>query len=463
MSDFENDIKNLFEDAVFEPSERVWNGVEAALKAKKKKKGIFFMWQTYGVAAGLSLLLTIGLLWQNGVFNANDPNTKTLTENTEKENDSINEEGKEPKVDSDKPKEELNVEQESGKDEIIAEPSTVQKLVADNADAIENSESISILVADNFDAQSSTEELQTVEIKNPVEVAQDVLSDQTLFDALIKPYRPSLAAEKSAWLARINFVPMSEGSDEKGAEELIENTFEPQRRLIGGLGSSVLTGGAFSEDNALLADVQTEDDSGVQLSKAASSGPEEAVGAINAGFGFGLDLSKKLTLNLGLRYSEFKFRSTSNAYIVDGGASLPVYAPLGIDTGNAIFAGDYNVSNTLSTLLMQSLLEYRVVSFGKFDVAIKAGVGLDYFLSYRIKGDLNFLSPRRVNPGDTDLYNQLNFSGITGLGINYRINNQVGIAADLNYRRFLSSQQSNNTVLGFGLSLNYFLNRRKKN
>ena len=68
MSSFEEDIQNMFEGAEFQPSDKVWAGVEAGL-APKKKKGIFFMWQTYGIAAGIAAVLSFGLLLNNGFFN----------------------------------------------------------------------------------------------------------------------------------------------------------------------------------------------------------------------------------------------------------------------------------------------------------------------------------------------------------------------------------------------------------
>ena len=73
MGNFENELKDMFDGVEFQPSERVWAGVESAL-AQKKKKGIFFMWQTYGVAAAIGLFITAGVLFNNGFFsNQEDP------------------------------------------------------------------------------------------------------------------------------------------------------------------------------------------------------------------------------------------------------------------------------------------------------------------------------------------------------------------------------------------------------
>ncbi|MBO6761039.1 MAG: hypothetical protein JJ909_08725, partial [Roseivirga sp.] len=117
--------------------------------------------------------------------------------------------------------------------------------------------------------------------------------------------------------------------------------------------------------------------------------------------------------------------------------------------------------NTLQGLSVQPTLSYKVAQFGKFDVSVLGGVGFDYFFAYRVKGELNFLSVKKANLNDSDFIKKFNVSGITGLGLNYRLNEQFGLAADLNYRYFLPTGGGDNrrqsSVVGFGLGVNYFL------
>ena len=87
MSSFENDMKDAFEGVEFKPSEKLWAGIESAI-VPKKKKGIFFMWQTYGMAASLLLAIGFAFLWSDGFFEANNTgSTESLTEVTKEEDD----------------------------------------------------------------------------------------------------------------------------------------------------------------------------------------------------------------------------------------------------------------------------------------------------------------------------------------------------------------------------------------
>ena len=80
MGDFEKDLRDAFEGVEFTPSEQVWAGVEKGLRPKKK--GIFYMWQTYGVAATLVLVLSLGYLFRDELFSGSSegPATRELTE-----------------------------------------------------------------------------------------------------------------------------------------------------------------------------------------------------------------------------------------------------------------------------------------------------------------------------------------------------------------------------------------------
>ena len=72
-----------------------------------------------------------------------------------------------------------------------------------------------------------------------------------------------------------------------------------------------------------------------------------------------------------------------------------------------------------------------------------------------------------MNASESDFLNRTNMSGVSGLGLNYRLNNQFGLSGDISYRRFLTGSGTDvnakpSSVLGFGLSLNYFLTRKEE-
>jgi|GEM_PF-1078600 len=478
MSNFENDIQNVFEGAEFQPSDRVWAGVEAALTAKKKK-GIFFMWQTYGVAAGLALIFTFGFLYNDGFFNngSNMP-VKELSkveqeeeknENTEDPNNKANQELQESSLDS----KTARASKDDEKDE------TPAKVNAESIDALKDPQSINDALQARVNEQQGKKETGGESLNNDNRVSNDltmidsnvpvdVFSNTVIAKAELKPYRYSLASEILLFNAKMSLESMKKAEIlASNITEQKSNVFTGQQSINGSLGNSVLNLSSTGFSNSALSADLRDPNNFNTLSASVESGEDQALGAISAGFGFTMDLSKRLSLNLGARYSEFRFRNTSNAYSVEDGRSLPIYAPIGFDASNVFFIGDYNLENTVQSLFLQSTFSYKVLSFGKFDVAVKAGVGVDYFLAYKIKGDLNFLDTRKVNASESDFLNRTNISGVSGLGLNYRLSSQFGISGDISYRRFITRQTGDvnstaSSVLGFGLSINYFLNRKEE-
>lgn len=469
MSNFEKDIRDVFEEAEFTPSERVWHGVEAALQDKKKKRGVFFMWQTYGVAAGLILALTFGFLYNEGYLSNTQPADGQLSE--------LKEEGKEG--------ESTSGSELSDKDE-------------DRSSAGETKEAISPKEGDGINGQSSERNITTPKTKpeptdrmiaaiddRTTETGNDelirtssdpLLTGETMVTlqastpgtidlAISKAYRNSLAAEMLIWNSRINLVPMTTPS-----LELQTSTNEPkafrQMSLNGSLGNNILN---LSSDqpNVGFTNLATlrDPNSFNALSESTENGEDQALGAISAGGGVSFELSDRLTLGLGLRYSEFRFRNTSNSYSIENGEALPIYLPVGFDNREVFFVGSYELTNTIQSLFLQSTIGYKLVSFGKFDLTAQVGLGLDYFISYKVQGDLNFLETRKVDLSNSDLLNKTNLSGISGIGVNYRINPKLGLSLDMNYRKFFNKSgdlgPQPSSVLGFGLSLNYFLGRKE--
>lgn len=473
MSSFENDIQNVFEGVEFQPSERVWAGVEAAL-VPKKKKGIFFMWQTYGIAAGIAALLSFGFLLNNGFFNngSNLP-AKELSKAAEIEKDSLSTEPNKTSGNA--------IKEQSGAD---ADADAVASSENEKEDKEGNSNSGIAPANDLLVKHQASNSLKSENLKSTGEDNQysSALEDQSnngfeiiALDESVseiqlagqKPYRASLAAEKLIFNSKMDMNPMIGLAGLYASTQVPDLTsFNRERSINGSLGNSVLNLSSTGSSANSIADIR--DPSSMNfLAANVDSGEDQALGAISAGFGLTLDLNRRWSMNLGARYSEFRFKNSSNAYSIEDGKSLPIYGPIGFNPDNVFFVGDYDLENTVQSLFLQSTFSYEVLSFGKFDIAIRAGVGIDYFLAYKVKGELNFLDTRKVNASESDFLNRTNLSGVSGIGLNYRLNNQFGLSGDISYRKFLtgSGNDVNSTpssVLGFGLSLNYFLTRKEE-
>lgn len=505
MSSFEDDMKDAFEGAEFAPSDKVWTGIESVI-APKKKKGILFMWQTYGVAAGIILATTFGFLLNDGFFNA------TSTLNTEQ----LSEDSKQEKVDGDKKD---NVTPVDSLDKTNTKPDLGPQTLAATEKEEEGKKNINDLVDDKelkpsnalpLQAQNRTEANDTVidpiksetgdvnlntsvavtkstePVKNAESLksnvkstaedlkASELLLDSKLNSALTSTTQASNIDTAATRSNTIDTTPLkstitADLSTKSETALRIQNAVSPPRvkSVSGSLANNILNtssglGTANSITEANLRDPNTFN----SLDATVDNAEGEALGAISAGFGASFGVSKRLSLNMSLRYSEFKFRNTSNAYSVEDGVSLPIYIPVGYNPENVFFVGVYDVENTIQSVFLQTGIGYKIATLGKFDFSLQAGIGLDYFLAYKVKGDLNFLETRKVNPRESDFLSHTNLSGVSGFSINYKMNPKFGLSADFTYRKFISSgdlaSSQPSSVIGFGLSLNYILSKKEE-
>ncbi len=466
MSSFEKDIQNVFEGVEFQPSERVWAGVESALIAKKKK-GFFYMWQTYGIAAGLAAIVSFGFLYNDGFFTAK-PSLGTEELSKKEEDKNIEDpEGKSKENQSlASNKEDAPSDTQANADAESTSPK-IQPLEASKAALSEQPRLMAL--AENNSPQNGTGSLQ-----NKSALTEGVLSDgssRIRFESLhtsLKPYRKSLAAEQLLFNAKMSLEPMHGSKQGNLIVELAteSSSYYKENSLNGSFGNSSMSLSTNGNSNNIMAAEVRDPNSLNSLNTSVESGEDQVTGAISAGLGVTLDLSRRLSLNLGTRYSEFRFRNTSNAYSVEDGRSLPIYLPIGFNASDVFFVGVYDIENTIQSIFLQSALSYKLLTFGKFDIGVMAGVGMDYFLSYKVRGELNFLETRKVNPSESNFLNRTNLSGVSGFVVNYRINPQFGLSGDFNYRKFLNVSGNDvnsnpSSVVGFGLSVNYFLTRKE--
>ncbi|MFY0592294.1 hypothetical protein [Roseivirga sp.] len=486
MSSFENDMKDVFDDVEFQPSEKVWAGIASAI-TPKKKKGIFFMWQTYGVAAGLILATTFGFLLSDGFFSDKSESAqKEFTADNEKlkkENNELN------TLKNDSTNRENNLDKDfTAANSLKAGGDSTYKVSSSDADNKRNLSGVkdplqnSTLVASVVDkSQEANNEkvkskIDLIRNKNLItkeaEASRIVVSAEEKggdvknpeLDVLVASPEPILLQASTEKTLNTDSIINSNAAALEVQSVLAVNR---ERSLSGSFGNNVLniSSGLGSSDIAGTAELR-DANTATFLNATVDNTEGEALGAISAGIGASFDVSKRLIMNLGLRYSEFKFRNSSNAYSVEDGASLPIYIPFGFNSENVFFIGDYNIENTIQSLFIQSTLGYKIATLGKFDFSFQLGVGIDYFLAYKVKGDLNFLETRKANPSESELLNRTNFSGVSGFSVNYRLNPKLGLSADFNYRQFFLNgglaASSPSSAFGFGLSINYFLNKKEE-
>ena len=480
MGDFEKDLRDAFEGVEFTPSEQVWAGVEQGLRPKKK--GIFFMWQTYGIAATLVFLLTMGYLFRDELLGsgANDPAKQELTQNDDSPSEG------EGQAKTAQTQEENEASPDEPASDTATDPQTLKEatpglkdLQASNEKAnetsgdenrpdVQSSMAAATMTFESVQASVQTEDQTTEQSAlNEIESVAEALLINTEFMgplSLAEP-RESIVATRHRWELANMIEPIEIESAEDELPE--ETSSQRQKSLNGSIGSSSfnpnssLDNAAVANEEAAFSDPRFAD----QLS--ATSSDERQLGSISVGFGVGLPLGERWVLRTGLRYSQYRFASTGTAYSEEDGQQLPIYTRVAFDNSNVTYAGQYELTNTLHSLSVPAQFGWRFLKLGKFSSWLNMGVAADYIVSHTVKGDLNFLETRKVDLSESDFINRLNLNALTGMEFTYELNPKLALSGEVYFRQYIpfgggeGAYGATPSVLGFGLGVNYYLRRKE--
>jgi hypothetical protein len=463
MSNFEDDLKNIFDGAEFAPSDQLWTGIEGALKAKKKK-GILLYWQTYGVAAALALIVTFAFLFNNEPKDEVKPSAAPLTQLKDKPEEQKAQAKPDSVIDMvDKSLDSNDLDKNQAS--IVKKEEVLDHTKSDRPNLVDQK-----LMASTNDDKGIKPELDNegitsseLIILNPDLVPEQIKTNQ--FASIILPQLPaSISIIKARWEAKHLVEPMM---IEIPSALFAEDNFERLMSLNGGIGSSSFNPNASGTSSQFSVAEFRNDALGLGSSSVqadVSNGDNQQLGSFAVGAGVGFELNPRWSLIMSARYSEYRFANESNAYSTEGQRSLPIYIPAGFN-GDITLVPTYQLTNSLTSITLPVQTAYKVLDLGRFDLDVKAGLSFDYFLSYKIKGDLPFLSTRKLDFSNSSLFKRFNLGSTGGVGLNYKLNEQWGLSADLFARKYIGAlkeegnYQSRPFVYGFSFNLRYFLRK----
>uniref|UniRef100_UPI0040480AED outer membrane beta-barrel protein n=1 Tax=Roseivirga sp. TaxID=1964215 RepID=UPI0040480AED len=463
MSNFEDDLKNMFDGAEFAPSDQLWTGIEGGLKAKKKNV-ILLYWQTYGVAAALVLIITFTVLFNQEPKNGVEPSAAPLTELKDKPEEKkaqIKADSVINTVDKSLTSNDLDKKQSS----IVKREEVLDHTKSDTPNLVDQK-----LMASTNDDKGIKPEFDNESITSSelIILKPNLMSEQieaTQFASIILPQLPlSITIIKARWEAKHLVEPMM---IETPAVLLTENNFERLLSLNGGIGSSSFNPNASGTSSQFsVAEFSNYAlDPGISSVRAdITNGDNRQLGSFAVGAGVGLELNPRWSLVMFARYAEYRFANESNAISVEGQRRFPIYIPAGFD-GHVGLVPIYQLTNSLTSITIPVEAAYKVLDLGSFDLDVKGGVSLDYFISYKIEGDLPFLSTRKLDFSNSSLFKRFNIGPTGGLGLNYELNPQWGLSADLFGRKYIGglkeegNYQSRPFIYGFSFNLRYFLRK----
>lgn len=477
MGDFEKDLQNAFEGAEFTPSPQVWDGVKAGL-APKKKVGIFYMWQTYGIAAAIMFLFTMGFLFRDQFFTTGGSAVGTEELSEDGKTDSTTATGEkglsEGKTDLVAKKEPTNPDEKNGNN-ALALPLTDSKLQADNRDAPKQNllsndkadESLSIPASNLNRNNLIDEQLLDVKMLTELQAAHKAFDDGGIDVYVLESqdFQESIAEMRLRWELKNMVGPLK--MDSALLKGLNVTALVARRTsLNGNFGSGSFSPNGNSSNESLSQNLVASNPQAASFD--VTNGEERQLGSLSIGAGIGVELGRKWLLKTGLRYSQYRYASTSNAYSLENGNSLPLNLNATFDASAIRYAGEYELTNTIHSISVPVQIGYKLLDLNRFDIMLNAGLGVDFFVGYTVKGDLNFLETRKVDLGESDFLNRFNVNVLTGLELSYELNDKFGLSAEVFFRQYVPSlnqtdgvAQANPSFLGFGLGVNYFLRKKK--
>ncbi len=478
MGDFEKDLRNAFEGAEFTPSPKVWDGVKAGL-APKKKAGVFYMWQTYGVAAAILFLFTMGFLFRDQLFTSGTEGPGTeLAESSQ--NDP--EKGGNKSTASDQ----ITQTDPASVDSLKENTQSTQSLI--NNRQLQASDRVTVSISDITDNTANSEENTQpparvmaarqgdqqfeTQLLDQLQQANAVPVDEQLSIYLSSPQdlQESIAELKLRWELENMVGPLE--IDTTNIIDSPETLVASRTSLSGSFGGgnfnpdSNFAGGGV--DNALSQEnIASDPNAGDFSVRSGSEESENQLGSISVGVGIGFEIGRKWILRTGLRYSQYRYATTANAY-VDDGQVVPVFNNRLASLASVRYAGDYELTNTIHSISIPVQMGYKLLDRNRFGVVLNAGLGADYFTRYTVKGELNFLETTKVDLDESAFRNRLNINVLTGLELNYKLTEKFALSGEVFFRQYIPSlgqtdgiDESTPSFFGFGLGINYYLRRKE--
>jgi hypothetical protein len=489
---FEDSLKEAFNNAELSPSDAVWDGIELDLmkaESKKMKNRIVF----YKMLAAASVIFGLALAGSSYYFFAETQGANELAMNnaTNRENNkanSSNETSKsqaqltiDPSVDGTAVQnDEGNRTTLEGVDERMTERNISEKKnnttsrIATDEKSIAGSKDVNIdgndidehqleNTSDSFKNSTSTNS------KLPTTITGELINGRTTdqavnvnkYDDGTEAYESLVMSLRRPQLAYLPPVKMNLPEQPKADEVALMlarlsdlERAEQQKEKKDKNGKETLwtsvgfAAGAFTGGNASVATKPTMNTLVASTTNDIADKEANAAGiTYSVGVNLGAKVTKRWVVQGGLNYM-----TQSSDYTVDnaiGTPDLKTFSPASINGFDEIKGGDekvdakvvatapYNVNNNVQYLSVPVQAGYLIVN-RKFGIQLNAGVATDMFLKNQKTADGDNL--QKIDQGrDDSPYKPVNFSGLMGAEFSYRLGQRYRLALNPGMRYPFSS------------------------
>ncbi len=529
QNNFEEEWQRAFENASISPSDALWDKIERELDRKERRPFLFFLRPsavTMGLAAALVMALG-GLLFFNKntkknqyeiAQNAVKPkqNSEQIsTQNVPKIDDFNIEIIVQPQDFSNKELPTLagnsretleknfleNKKSNKAKNQNLNEipeniPQSILAKTEKNSsrNIVQNIENQTILIDKNISENNNilvqNTESQVIISKNEsnlVNNSRNIFAETSLLESKKYTYfgsRYTLNRNKLVFDTEPTETKIIASNDSKfwlGIQSGV-SPFDPKMSL-GGLNvvalqdansfakaSNVQSPSSPNSPNIVASDMQ---------GNVAVSQPQNAIKSgvgINMGVAYGYKISKKWSLESGIRYlrgnstlqsNTYSFQQNGIAntflanYLVQNSSRSAAYTTN--NSTNTVVADASKFGNLYKYLMIPMQLGYEIGLSKKLGLNLLAGISTDFFLQNTIVNDNSILQEKNTIDGSSKIYKPLNISGLGGIRVSYLLNKHWQANIGTSYQKALFSGINSSTALQMRLQMfgiNYGVNYR---
>ncbi len=497
---FEDSFQDVFKDAEVNPSENVWTNIELDLEkaegGKMKRRLLFF--QTLAAASVVFAMSVAGVGYlmlkdSNPSENIAQTNTNVLPgQNLSDEKETITkqkgidgqdsgeaegtvddqmegEEASSPGAEKDLSEissssqqlslsEAENLNKKSGTQQPRSGTQKDSKIFVPSIEnANERNNNRKDLATNNSERKASSGTVDNVDNISIIKVLPGDNTQSTLarknntsaktgrpLPAFYEPKQPELQLPVSTADPGMLLLAKLDAEEKKYANE-----DKKQRDKSEKLWTSVgFAAGAFNANNPSISPVPSNSYYSLNVANTASKQSKASGSAYSVGVSIGTQLSKRWVLQGGVNYLTQSSDYTANNVVVMGSnfdapkaESLNAFNSQLADASTKTRVAQtypYNVNNSVRFVSVPLQAGYLVVN-KKFGLQVNAGVSTDLFLQNTITPDGGGLSKTTQGRGDDSPYRSLNFSGLMGTELSYKLGYRYRVSVNPGLRYPFSS------------------------
>jgi len=402
---FEESFRDAFKGAEVAPSDSVWTNVELDLEksngGQMKRRLLFFQ-----LLAAASMVFAMGV---GSVYYLNRPDAdqhiaqQTTGDSLDKKNtETVESQGSEPNTTPNGVSNNSKISNEkSVQDKSLSKNNEILMAKAETPVAVEASEQNNHLVTNTRD--------KTIDRKRPLPVLVEVTQPK------LKVSTP----EPDAGMVLLAKLKDEERKYQESKPEIKEKIWTSV-----GMGAGTFNPNGTSSSESLDAFSST----------ATSSNPTSGT-SYSVGLSVGAKVSKRIVLQGGISYLSNNAEYTSSA-ASGSKAFLNEMAATSSDRINA--TSPYQVNSNLQYMSIPMQAGYIIVD-RTFAVQLNGGISTDLFFQSTLTPEDNSLDKVSQGAGADSPYRTVNFSGLLGTELSYKVGNHYRIAVNPGMRYALNS------------------------